>query len=270
MMKRAWGLIVLLVFLAACNSLPEQQSQLDTLSGTALLPNIEALPADNLYLEKHDDGKILLRFNTTTWNKGTGPLELIGDPLNGGAVSQIVYYDDGTTVAYSVGSFVLDDGHNHFHYDDYAIYKLQKDVTDLNAVASGAKTSFCIMDTDRINHRLPGAPKTAQYTSCGKDTQGMSVGWGDTYKAGLEGQWIEVTKVQSGRYKLIIHVNPKGDDDTADGEGLIESDFADNTSVVTIDLTIDPSATNGGTVTIIDDTSNDSGGGPGNGNCPRC
>ena len=85
-MKRGLGLIVSLVFLSACNSLPKEPINLDSLSATALLPNIEALPADNLYLEKQSDGTILLRFNTTTWNKGAGPLELTGDPVSGGTL----------------------------------------------------------------------------------------------------------------------------------------------------------------------------------------
>ena len=118
-------------------------------------------------------------------------------------------------------------------------------------VGSASKTTFCIIDTDRIDHKLPGAPKRAVYTYCGTDVQGMSVGWGDTYRYTLSGQVIVVPGSLNGTYVVEIEIDSFNN--------LLESneDPADNTSRVTI--VIDSAA---GTVQV------EAAGPPGRGNGP--
>jgi hypothetical protein len=227
----------------------------DEVSELALLPNIEALPAEKLQLDNTSfDGRILLRFDTITWNNGAGPLELVaGEPIAGKKrVNQVIYLQDGTTQSFDVGTFTFHEaeGHDHFHYDEYAIYDLKAPEGSDVVVPSGLteKTSFCMWDSDQIDLTLPGAPLLPGYVGCDDTMQGMSVGWGDRYPRWLADQWIEVTNVESGIYELSIRANPNANRPG----GLLESDYSDNTSVITIALDLDPSVTNGGTVTVLD------------------
>src|SRR3546814_10882369 len=74
---------------------------------------------------------------------------------------------------------------------------------------TGAKTTFCIMDNERINTSLPGASETAFYSGCSKELQGMSVGWGDTYGAHLHGPAFDFTGYPEGIYRLGLELDPK-------------------------------------------------------------
>lgn len=103
----------------------------------------------------------------------------------------------------------------------------------------GSKTTFCVMDTTKIAG-LPGAPTQAFYSSCGRDLQGMSVGWGDTYGAHLAGQELDFSGNADGIYQLKIEIDPK--------KLLIESNKNDNTSCVLLSIR-KPS-----TVTVLDNS----------------
>ena len=39
---------------------------------------------------------------------------------------------------------------------------------------------------------------------------GLSVGWGDTYPGGLPGQFVDVTDVPDGRYRLWVEADATG------------------------------------------------------------
>jgi hypothetical protein len=49
------------------------------------------------------------------------------------------------------------------------------------------------------------------YTTCEQDIQGLSVGWGDTYRFGIADQWIDVgnTPLPDGRYVLRSVADPR-------------------------------------------------------------
>ena len=225
-----------------------------------LQPNLEALPAADLHIENATDGRTLLRFSATTWNSGLGPLELIAGETTSTKqkVYQRIYLDDGTSYDNLAGEFVWHSDHNHFHFENYALYSLQPVDAPGASERISNKTTFCVMDTDRINHRLPGAPKKAHYTTCDADVQGMSVGWGDTYKYDLAGQDIDITDLPSGEYNLVVEVDPKN--------VLQETGELDNTSTVKIFIDAE-----NGTVEIVsggDDGGDDDDGGGNNGNGP--
>src|SRR4030095_4877779 len=107
------------------------------------------------------------------------------------------------------GTFVWHPDHNHFHFQEYALYTLNP----VNAPgASGRqsyKTSFCVMDTTKVDARLPGAPKRPVYSACNAVKQGMSVGWGDTYRYYLAGQAIDLTGNPDGQYELTVDIDPE-------------------------------------------------------------
>lgn len=201
------------------------------LAQTELVPNLKALPASDVRLQQTADGRTLLRFSTTGWNNGAGPLELRAgaiDTANGKQdVSQRVYADDGSVRDILAGTFEWHEEHSHFHFEDYALYTL-KPLTNAQADRVGTKMTFCVMDTTRMNTKLPGAPKHSVYSTCGSQVQGMSVGWGDTYGYQLAGQEIDVSGLPDGDYRLMIELDPK--------KRLLETDETDNVSTVDIRL----------------------------------
>ena len=205
-------------------------------------PNLIPLPASNLSLVAETSGASTLRFNTTSWNQGRGPLELVGGAVETGSgkrqVFQNLFLSDGTSILHYAGSFEYHPAHDHMHFNDYAIYSLQPVNAPGGSLRTGVKTTFCIMDNTQVNTSLPGAPGLAYYTSCGRDLQGMSVGWGDTYGAHLAGQSVDFTGNPDGIYALRIEVDPK--------KLLIETNENDNISCVLLSIR-KPS-----TVTVLD------------------
>jgi hypothetical protein len=201
-------------------------------AAVSLPPNLKPLPAHNLSLVADATGTSTLRFSTTSWNNGSGPLEIVAGEVETGSgkqkVFQRVYLDDGTSFLNYAGSFTYHPGHNHIHFDDYAIYTLQPINAPGGSLLTGAKTTFCVMDTTKIDSSLPGAPAQAVYSTCGSIVQGMSVGWGDTYGSHLAGQELDVTDNPDGIYQLKIEIDPK--------KLLIEADENDNVSCVLLDI----------------------------------
>ena len=180
---------------------------------TDRLPNLIPRPASNVTLATDAAGNSTLRFSTTSWNSGTGPLELFGDAVDTGAgkqqVYQRIYRSDGSWYERFAGWFEYHALHAHIHFNDYALYTLQPINAPGGSQRIGQKTTFCIMDTTKVNTSLPGAPASAYYSTCESQTQGMSVGWGDTYGAHLAGQSINFTGNADGVYQLKIQVDPK-------------------------------------------------------------
>ncbi|QNP41948.1 lysyl oxidase family protein [Lysobacter solisilvae (ex Woo and Kim 2022)] len=209
---------------------------------TALPPNLIPLGAFATTLSTDSGGRSTLRFGTTSWNAGTGPLELAAGEVETGSgklrVYQVVYQSSGAPVLYFAGAFEYHPAHDHMHFNDYALYTLQPVNAPGGSLRTGAKTTFCVMDTTAINLSLPGAPSRAFYSQCGRDLQGMSVGWADTYGPQLAGQEIDFSGNADGIYQLKIEVDPK--------KVLVESNENDNVSCVLLSIK-KPS-----TVTVLD------------------
>jgi hypothetical protein len=199
---------------------------------TALPPNLKPLPASNFSLITEATGDSTLRFSTTSWNNGTGPLQLEAGSVDTGSgkqqVNQRIFNNDGSSSLFFSGWFEWHPTHNHFHFDDYAIYELQPVNAPGGSARTGQKTTFCVMDTTKIDGSLPGAPSSAVYSTCGNRIQGMSVGWGDTYGASLPGQEIDFTDNPDGTYQLKIGVDPN--------KNIIESNESDNESCVLLSI----------------------------------
>lgn len=210
-------------------------------SAIALTPNIKPLPAANFSLVANQGGTYSLRFATTSWNAGAGALQLEAGPVDTGSGKQQVYQrvfnNDGSSALFFAGWFQWHNGHNHFHFDDYAVYTLQPVNAPGASAVTGSKTTFCIMDTTKISS-APGVPSSPVYSVCGNQIQGMSVGWGDTYGSHLVGQELDVTDSPDGIYQLRIEIDPK--------KVLVESDRNDNVSCALISIR-KPS-----TVTVLD------------------
>lgn len=176
-----------------------------------------------------------LRFSNTVANRGAGALELYGVVDGAGTTQayQNVYNDNGSKTTYQVGtfSFAGHESHNHWHFDDFAVYELRTLSGAL--VATSDKVSFCLLDYARYTaESIPGAPASAVYTC---SNQGISIGWADVYGAGLEGQYIVITGVPDGTYRLVSITDPF--------DRLHEEPRTNNTGEVTLTIS-------GSTVTV--------------------
>ncbi len=91
-----------------------------------LPPDMRIDPPKQLYL-RVTNGVKKIRFNTTFYNVGKGPLELIGVPdeeKNVVVATQIINKIDGSKESMQVGEFIFHPGHNHWHVDKYAQFQV--------------------------------------------------------------------------------------------------------------------------------------------------
>jgi len=196
-------------------------------AATDRLPNLTPLAASQI-VTTQSGSTLTMRFAATSWNNGTGPLEIVAGAKDKRAgrqkVYQRVYSDSGTYRDVLAGSFVYHKSHQHIHFDDFALYTLQPVDAPGASKRTSAKTTFCIMDTDHIAADMAGSPSSARYTACDAQIQGMSVGWGDTYGNHLDGQSFDMTGLPDGSYNLIIEVDPR--------RRILESSESDNISTL--------------------------------------
>ncbi len=188
---------------------------------------------ENLSIDTSEiPGRELLRFSTEVANGGDGPLEIWGGSVSGSSqqVFQRIYQADGGSRDQLAGEFVYHPGHGHIHFEGFATYDLVLTDASGNVVASGGKTSFCLIN---IRQPLPGATADAGRVhgrggnSCG-NVQGISTGYSDVYSASLDDQWIDVTDVADGQYYLEITTDPENN--------IQETDETNNTARVLVTI----------------------------------
>lgn len=184
-----------------------------------LLPNVRALPPRDIAMLDASN----MKFSATSWNAGEGRLELVPrspqtDPSTGQTkqpVDQRIYCSGGSYYDKPAGMAAYHAAHNHVHFNDYANYILEEDTASPQNPRKGTKTTFCIMDTTAVNTQLSGASGAAVYAWCPTqdpnfNTQGMSIGWGDTYGSHLAGQSLFIGDLAPGMYRLRHVFDPKG------------------------------------------------------------
>ena len=244
----AAALIVAVGFIALvmASSAARAQQVVERLPNMTPLPAFEVSAGLNLIYRNPE-----IRFSVTTANLGDGPLEFIGGETGRGKqnIYQRIYLSDGSFYDRRVGAYVWHPQHNHIHVENYAEYTLQALNAPGNSKRTGQKTSFCVMDTDRIDTTI--GSNQPRYTTCENTVQGMSVGWGDTYHSHLAGQEIDLTGLPDGDYTLSVKVDPLG--------RMTEITTADNTSCIKLRLT---GIATSPAVTVLNPTSCGSGGSP--------
>jgi hypothetical protein len=241
---RGWGLALLAAALCALGAStgrvqagrddPPGEAPAEAALSAPLLPDLRTLPPWDLTVE-YAGRRRLLRLANMVWNGGAGPLELTGrlsPSTQQTIVTQHLARADGTAPEeHVVGEFVYHPTHGHFHLEDFARYEVWS-LTPAGGlyqlVASGGKISYCLIETDIIDREHPSFTRARAHTECGQDEQGILPGWGDRYKAELDGQTVDVTRLSPGRYALLSTANPDG--------ALLESDYGNNTGAVVIEL----------------------------------
>ena len=207
----------------------------------ALLPDVVVRPLTEIRIQK-GAGVRLLRFASIIGNAGAGVVELKpdtparsaendcdgdGDPLNDRKAFQRVFGDtDGDGVFTRGIDTVLEKrfagcslfhvAHNHWHFEEFARYRLVKPKTE-RVVASSEKVSFCVRDSIRFDATLPGSPGFIHYGDCTQDSiTGLSIGWADYYGSTLPGQELDIRGLPDGRYCLRNEADPTDRLDEAD------------------------------------------------------
>lgn len=179
-----------------------------------LLPDLGMARLTDLRVDKTAGGRRLLRYSTTIVNVGAGAFELHGartSPATMNAAQRL--FDSAGTFRDVVTPGMLvfgGDGHNHWHVNDLETSELTR-LDNGNRSGAGAKRGFCFWDNVAFRLSLAGAPPSFQYRSTGCGTldsatvaMGLSVGWGDEYPATLPDQYVDITNVSPGHYRLTV------------------------------------------------------------------
>lgn len=102
--------------------------------------------------------------------------------------------------------------HGHYHIRGFADYSLRN--LDGSIAAQGHKQAFCFISTLKYSNDLNGQDKPSYTCS----NQGIAQGYGDWYYKQLSGQWIDITGVPEGDYRVRVAINDAGQ--FVEGENL--------------------------------------------------
>lgn len=200
-----------------------------------LLPDLRMAPLTDVHLLVVG-GQRQLRFSATIVNAGAGPFELLGSRASTSdamTVDQHIYhsvdpYEDVTTTA---TMFYAGDGHDHWHVKNLETYRLIRRRSGAQ-VGTSLKSGFCFADSVAYNLSLVGAPLSPVWdpsTACSRGQpdslsvpMGLSVGWGDMYRYTLPDQFIDITGLPLGTYRLVATAD--------DANRFIESNDLNNST----------------------------------------
>jgi hypothetical protein len=187
-----------------------------------LLPDLELMPIYGVTLRTTNTGRKRIRFGTRAANIGAGPLEVRGRARNQKRMTEIYQFiysaqGGGREIAQPDSTmFWAGDGHNHWHVDRFVSVEFYKvGATQTRRIR---KIGFCLMDSLRSSQKVPNTPEVRGYGpgGCGNKVQmeslqmGISVGWADDYPPMIRFQWIDITGLPRGVYRLCARVNPLG------------------------------------------------------------
>jgi hypothetical protein len=181
-----------------------------------LLPDLRMAPLADLQIRECADrsgdcgfaGQLQLRFDAIIVNTGAGAFEARGarpdTTTSSMTVSQRIYNDAGgyRTRSTTARMYFAGDGHTHWHLRNLEQYELIRKDNGVK-VGAGSKEGFCFFD----NYPF-GSSQPRVYTDCGSDPSalqvrmGLSRGWGDIYGKNTVDQFIDITDLASGRYRL--------------------------------------------------------------------
>jgi hypothetical protein len=226
------GLIGGAIALVALGAVPSMAAAADR------LPDLGMARVSDVHMDNAANGRRLLRYTTVIVNVGAGRFEARGQRSSTSqtqmAAVQRIYDTAGgfREVATPAVMVFGGDGHNHWHVHNLESSDLIR-LDNGSKVGTGAKHGFCFFDNTAYRLTLPGAPQSPFYLSCGNSsslqvTMGLSVGWGDKYASTLPDQYVDVTGLSAGRYRLLV---------TADAFGwFAESSNANNATWVDLQM----------------------------------
>lgn len=180
----------------------------------------------------------VLRFTTEVVNFGDYALDILAEPATGRgewvAHQCIAWLERICLERESAGEMVWHAAHNHWHFEEFALYELRRldddgepDWSDSGLATEGKKASFCLQDSYQREGDEP-----AFYRGCVGAYQGISPGWSDIYGPGLPGQNFPLEGIEGGeRYALVFTADP--------ADRLVETDDRDNSAYSVIEISKD-------------------------------
>ena len=121
--------------------------------------------------------------------------------------------------------FIVDPCHGHWHYKEFIQHIILNSKGE--QVLASQKDGFCISDLE--------CPKGIIGTY-GCNYMGITPGCGDVYDVTVPCQWVDITSLDTGEYKLRVIANWRKDPDRY---GRVEHRFDNNTATVGFRLDID-------------------------------
>jgi hypothetical protein len=218
------GTIAVLAVPLAISLLPAATAQ----ASPDVLPDLVADPPRNprpSEVTRLADGQnhLLVRFGGLIHNAGQGALEIRGSNRVGGVMTvtgQRIYRQDSTFhddySRHPRIEFEDTDGHDHWHLKNAARFSLWNQA-GTSEVAPGAKVGFCLEDGEPVDSFAAPAPaySGSQIQRCKEGQpnassvfEGISRGWMDVYGANLPFQWVDVSDVAPGSYRLGAQMDP--------------------------------------------------------------
>jgi hypothetical protein len=181
---------------------------------------------------EEDGAQTCLRFDQIIANDSRGPLEIQFTVPPGFTpedeaelpVKQRIHRSNGSIVEQPGGHVHFHGIHNHWHYSSFATAELWESDDDgrklgTEPVTMGQKVTFCIADIRIENWAEKGdGPRTYYAPDClfpfSSDAsgdhfkQGLTAGWADVYDWYIPDQYLEVTGVDDGLYRLEFCADP--------------------------------------------------------------
>jgi hypothetical protein len=190
-------------------------------AGSGSLPDLDQETPSGLTITRTASAYVL-GFESAVRNVGDGPLIIDARrPAPGASTMTADQLIDRNGAPHEVVAgvgllrYVVSPDHHHWHLLDFDRYQLRR-AGARNAAVRDRKSGFCLGDRYRVTDRaLRAAPAEPRYTSrCGLAApgvlgiqEGISVGYGDDYRANLEGQYLRLSGLAAGRYVLVHRVN---------------------------------------------------------------
>ncbi len=165
---------------------------------------------------KYEDGKKLLRYTAIVVNVGPGPFQVEGtrsSTSSSMSVAQRIFDDTGgsRTIPTSASMYFAGDGHSHWHVRDLELGSFKR-LPDQVKLRSAAKHGFCFYDNYRYgstaNALFTSTNSCAGGSSALQVKMGLSTGWGDAYWWNTVGQYVDISGLPNGKYRLETAVNP--------------------------------------------------------------
>ena len=185
---------------------------------------VRLLPADGTdQARTNEQPMLLLRFASSIDNIGNGPLDVAGNPrladpsddTSHDAWQRTRTSDDGwVSLTRPPIRYETADGHDHFHIMGVAEYSLW-DEAGQTRVLTSPKAGFCLVDSYPLNGRTPPSGENQYHGDCGRGSpgaaelrMGISAGMQDLYRRDMAFQWVDVSDVAPGRYRLAGQTDP--------------------------------------------------------------
>ena len=194
----------------ACHSIDEPLPDLvineDRLTREILFDHVNVRPSSCSYVEQCVGGlgdRRVLRFSVEAINQGQATLT-VPPPEE------------------RPDLFLFSTCHGHYHFGGFASYELLDNQG--RVVVTGRKQAYCMEDTIQVAE----GPEVGCSKMYDCYNQGIQAGWSDLYGNTLDCQWLDITGVPAGEYRLKVSLNPSHE--------LQEVTFDNNTASVPVTI----------------------------------